>query len=341
MNFLDTAKVYIRSGDGGAGCISFRREKFIEFGGPDGGDGGKGGDVVAEVVSGLNTMIDFRYRQHYKAARGMHGMGSNRTGASGSDVVLRVPIGTQVFDVETDVLLADLTRPESREVLLHGGQGGRGNTRFKTSTNRAPRRADPGEPGQERWIRLQLKLIADAGLVGLPNAGKSTFLSAVTRARPKIADYPFTTLVPMLGVVYLDGEEFVLADIPGLIDGAHAGTGLGHRFLGHVERCRALLHLVDATQTDVVSSWKTVRQELFRYGHGLDAKVEVTALSKADAVGQAELERKRRILEDAAKTPVFPISSTTHRGVPQLLRQLLQAIGPAAQEDEVSRPWTP
>src|ERR1700676_3558529 len=278
MKFLDQAKIYIRSGDGGAGCVSFRREKFIEFGGPDGGDGGRGGDVVVECVDGLNTLIDYRYQQHFKAKTGGHGMGQNRAGASTPDVVLKVPVGTQVFDEDNETLLADLTRVGERAVVAKGGNGGFGNAHFKSSTNRAPRRANPGLEGEERTIRLRLKLIADAGVIGLPNAGKSTFLAAVSAARPKIADYPFTTLHPQLGVVRSDGREFVLADIPGLIEGAHEGSGLGDRFLGHVERCGALLHLVDATGANAGADYRTVRRELAAYGEGLEEKTEIVAL---------------------------------------------------------------
>src|ERR1700675_2706943 len=283
MKFLDQAKIYIRSGDGGAGSVSFRREKFIEFGGPDGGDGGRGGDVVAECVDGLNTLIDYRYQQHFKAKTGGHGMGKNRSGAAGAGVVLKVPKGTQIFDEDNEPLLAALTELDERAVLAKGGNGGFGNAHFKSSTNRAPRRANPGLPGEERIIWLRLKLIADAGVVGLPNAGKSTFLAAVSAAKPKIADYPFTTLHPQLGVVRIDGREFVLADIPGLIEGAHEGAGLGDRFLGHIERCRVVLHLVDATSADVAADYKTVRRELKAYGGGIEKKKEIVALSKSDA----------------------------------------------------------
>lgn len=262
MKFLDEAKIFIKSGDGGPGCISFRREKYIEYGGPDGGDGGKGGDVVVEAVDNLNTLIDYRYQQHFKAERGHHGMGANRSGRNGKDIILKVPIGTQIFHDDKETLLADLTEGGQRIVLLKGGIGGRGNTHFKTSTNQAPRRADTGMPGEELWIWLRLKLIADAGLIGLPNAGKSTFLAATSRAKPKIADYPFTTLHPNLGVVYIDQKEFVLADIPGLIEGAHEGHGLGTRFLGHVERCSVLIHLIDGTQEDPLKAYQTIRDEL-------------------------------------------------------------------------------
>src|ERR687889_764280 len=284
MKFLDQAKIYIRSGDGGAGAVSFRREKFIEFGGPDGGDGGRGGDVWAEAVEGLNTLIDYRYQQHFKAGIGTHGMGRNRTGPGGADMVLKVPVGTQIFAEDGETLIADLTAVGQRALLARGGNGGFGNLHFTTSTNRAPRRANPGQEGEERWIWLRLKLIADAGLVGLPNAGKSTFLATVSAAKPKIADYPFTTLHPGLGVAAVDGRELVLADIPGLIEGASEGAGLGDRFLGHVERCRVLLHLVEGTSEHAGQAYKVVRQELASYGHGLAEKPEIVALSKADAL---------------------------------------------------------
>src|SRR5262247_942128 len=275
MKFLDEAKVYVRSGDGGNGCVSFRREKFIEFGGPNGGDGGKGGDVVIEAVNGLNTLIDYRYQQHFKAQRGGNGMGKDRAGANGKDVVLKVPIGTQVYEEDGETLIVDLTEVGQRATISRGGNGGFGNAHFKSSTNRAPRHANPGQPGEERTIRLRLKLIADAGLVGLPNAGKSTFLAAVSAAKPKIADYPFTTLHPNLGVVRAGDKDFVLADIPGLIEGAHEGAGLGHRFLGHIERCGVLIHLVDATSEDIAGAYRTVRAELKAYGGGLARKKEI------------------------------------------------------------------
>src|SRR5476651_2101836 len=292
MKFLDTAKVYVRSGDGGAGCVSFRREKFIEFGGPDGGDGGRGGDVIVECAKGLNTLIDFRYQQHFKAKVGVHGMGKNRAGGRGADAVLKVPASTQVFDEDGQTLLADLQREGERVCIARGGNGGFGNAHFTTSTNRAPRRANPGEVGIERTLILRLKLIADAGLVGLPNAGKSTLLATVSAAKPKIADYPFTTLHPGLGVVRIDGRDFVLADIPGLIEGAHEGHGLGDRFLGHVERCRVLLHLIDATNDDVAANYKIIRNELKSYGHGLSRKAEIIALNKCDALDAAAIKRK-------------------------------------------------
>src|SRR5438046_1724192 len=291
MEFLDQATIPIRSGDGGNGCVAFRREKFIEFGGPYGGNGGRGGDVVAQAVAGLNTLIDYRYRQHFKAGRGKNGMGKERAGAAGADLVLEVPAGTQIFDEDGETLLADLVEIGDRAVLTRGGNGGFGNAHFKSSTNRAPRHANPGQPGEERTIRLRLKLIADAGVVGLPNAGKSTFLAAVSAARPKIADYPFTTLHPQLGVAGIDGREFVLADIPGLIAGAHEGHGLGDRFLGHVERCRVLLHLVDGTGGHAGEAYKTVRAELEAYGAGLGQKAEIVALNKIDAMTADEIKQ--------------------------------------------------
>src|ERR687897_564219 len=296
MKFLDQAKVYIRSGDGGLGSVSFRREKFIEFGGPDGGDGGRGGDVWIERVDGLNTLIDYRYRQHFKAKKGVHGMGRNRAGAKGDDVVLTVPVGTQIYAEDGDTLLADLTEVGQRVRLLRGGNGGFGNLHFTTSTNRAPRRANPGQEGQENWIWLRLKLIADAGLIGLPNAGKSTLLAAVTRAKPKIADYPFTTLHPQLGVVHVDEKEFVVADIPGLIEGAHEGAGLGTRFLGHVERCGVLIHLVDGTQDDVADAYKTIRAELKSYSPVLAQKPEILCLNKCDALSEEDITEKTKAL---------------------------------------------
>jgi GTP-binding protein len=336
MKFLDEAKVYVRSGDGGNGCVSFRREKFIEFGGPNGGDGGKGGDVVVEAVDGLNTLIDYRYQQHFKAKNGRAGMGKDRHGANGQDIVLKVPAGTQVYEENGEVLLADLTEVGQRAVIARGGNGGFGNAHFKSSTNRAPRHANPGQAGEELTIRLRLKLIADAGIVGLPNAGKSTFLSVVTAAKPKIADYPFTTLHPQLGVVEIDGREFVLADIPGLIEGAHAGAGLGDRFLGHVERCRVILHLVDGTIEDAGIAYKAVRAELDAYGEGLEEKPEIVALSKADALTPEQLKRQSALLKRAAKATPLLVSAATRAGVSDVLRALLRII---VQDEE--RPRTP
>ncbi len=327
MKFLDEAKVWAKAGDGGDGVVAFRREKFIEFGGPDGGNGGRGGDVAVEAVEGLNTLIDYRYAQHFKARKGGNGAGSDRTGAASEDVVLKVPVGTQVLAEDKETLLADLDAPGKRAVIARGGDGGFGNAHYKTSTNRAPRRADKGWPGEERWIWLRLKLIADAGLVGLPNAGKSTFLSVVSAARPKIADYPFTTLHPQLGVVRLNAtEEFVLADIPGLIEGAHEGAGLGDRFLGHVERCAVLLHLVDGTQPDPAGAWRTVRAELEGYGGGLAEKPELVALNKADAMTPQARTSRRKALERAVGRPVHLISGATGEGVPELLRTLARAV---------------
>jgi GTPase len=326
MKFLDSARVYIRSGDGGAGCLSFRREKFIEFGGPDGGDGGRGGDVVAECVAGLNTLIDYRYQQHFKAGTGGHGMGANRAGAKGADSILKVPAGTQIFDEDGEALLADLTAIGQRVCLARGGNGGFGNAHFKTSTNRAPRHANPGQRGEERIIWLRLKLIADAGIVGQPNAGKSTFLGAVTAAKPKIADYPFTTIHPQLGVAACDDREFVLADIPGLIEGAHDGHGLGDLFLGHIERCRVLLHLVDAGAGHAGKAYKTVRRELEAYGHGLAEKPEIVALSKTDSVDDATLRSQALRLKRAAKQTPLRLSAVARTNLHETLRRLLTII---------------
>lgn len=347
MKFLDQAKVYIRSGDGGAGSVSFRREKFIEFGGPDGGDGGRGGDVWAEAVDGLNTLIDYRYQQHFKAKTGTHGMGRNRTGAKGDDVVLRVPVGTEILEEDNETVLADMTRVGERLLLLKGGNGGFGNAHFKSSTNQAPRHANPGLEGEEKWIWLRLKLIADAGLVGMPNAGKSTFLATVSAARPKIADYPFTTLHPNLGVVEIDGNGFVLADIPGLIEGAHEGIGLGDRFLGHVERTRALLHLVDGTQEDPGEAYRVVRGELAAYGAGLDEKPEVVALSKVDALDEETRAERAALLEEACGQKPLLLSSASGENVERALRMIRRAID-RDREDEAntvpqvpSEPWRP
>src|SRR5829696_3200726 len=312
MHFLDQAKIFVRSGAGGPGAVSFRREKFVEFGGPDGGDGGKGGDVVFEAVPGLNTLIDFRYTQHFRAPRGKGGAGSNRTGAGGDDLVIRVPIGTQVLaDDEERSLLADLTQEGERVVLLKGGLGGRGNASYKTSTNRAPRQHQPGEAGEEMWLWLRLKLLADVGLVGLPNAGKSTFLNSVSKAGAKVGDYPFTTLRPQLGVVRHKGREFVLADIPGLIEGAAEGAGVGDRFLGHVERCRLLLHLVDSAGDDPAEAWRVVRSELDAYGANLADKPEIVALSRADLVDSKQLAKAAKALEKASGVKAIPIASPT------------------------------
>ncbi|MDI2090743.1 GTPase ObgE [Commensalibacter oyaizuii] len=327
MKFLDQAKIYIKSGDGGDGAVAFRREKFIEFGGPDGGDGGRGGDIVFKAIDNLNTLIDFRYTQHFRARKGNNGSGSNRTGAAAPTVVIKVPVGTQIFDNDKETLLADLDEAGKEIVMCRGGDGGFGNTRFKSSTNRAPRRADKGWPGEERWVWLRLKLIADAGLVGLPNAGKSTFLSVASAARPKIADYPFTTLHPQLGMVRLSStEEFVLADIPGLIEGAHMGSGLGDRFLGHVERCALLLHLIDITSEDVVQTWKTIRHELQEYRGNLTDKHEIIGLNKADLVLPEEALQKQQALEQATGQKVFLLSAATHHGVKDILYYLQNYI---------------
>jgi GTP-binding protein len=327
MKFLDEAKVHLKAGDGGDGVIAFRREKYIEFGGPDGGNGGRGGDVLVEAVDGLNTLIDYRYAQHFKARKGGNGAGSDRTGAASEDVILKVPVGTQVFAEDRETLLADLTQVGQRVVLCTGGDGGRGNAHYKTSTNRAPRRADKGWPGEERSVWLRLKLIADAGLVGLPNAGKSTFLSVVSAARPKIADYPFTTLHPQLGVVRPDATtEFVLADIPGLIEGAHEGAGLGDRFLGHIERCAVLLHLVDGTQPDPAGAYHTVRAELEGYGGGLVDKPEIVALNKMDAMTPQARTSRLKALSRAVGKPVMIISGAAGEGVPDAVRALANTI---------------
>ncbi len=385
MKFLDEAKVYIASGAGGNGCVSFRREKFIEFGGPNGGDGGRGGDVVVEAVTGLNTLIDYRYQQHFKAQRGGNGMGKDRAGANGKDIVLKVPVGTQVYEEDGETLLADLTEvgqrvtiaeggkgkvmtgaggadavmkvpvgteiyeedgesliidmatPGMRYRLLKGGNGGFGNAHFKSSTNRAPRHANPGQPGEESTIRLRLKLIADAGLIGLPNAGKSTFLAAVSAAKPKIADYPFTTLHPQLGVVEVDGREFVLADLPGLIEGAHEGTGLGDRFLGHTERCRVLLHLIDGTSDDAGEAYKIVRRELEAYDHGLTDKPEVVALSKSDALTKEVIKTQAGKLKKACKKTPLVLSAQSGDGVQEALRALLKIIDKARDAADRSK----
>jgi GTP-binding protein len=329
MKFLDQAKIWVKAGDGGNGCVAFRREKFIEFGGPWGGDGGKGGDVIVEAVANLNTLIDYRYAQHFRAERGEDGKGKEMTGRGGADLVLKVPVGTEILADDRETVLADLTEAGQRITLCRGGKGGFGNTHYKSSTNRAPRRADPGEPGEERWIWLRLKLIADAGLIGLPNAGKSTFLAAVSAAKPKIADYPFTTLHPQLGVVRLGETEFVLADIPGLIEGAHEGAGLGDRFLGHVERCRVLLHLVDGTLESPSRAWRTVREELAAYGGGLAGKPEIVALNKIDAVEPRALAARSRALAKAAGRPVLLVSGATGQGVDAVLRALWSVIAEA------------
>ena len=327
MKFLDQAKIYLRSGDGGDGVVAFRRERFIEFGGPDGGNGGKGGDIIFEAVQNLNTLIDFRYTQHFRSRKGGNGAGSDRTGAGADDVVIKVPIGTQIMADDQETLLADLDVTGKRITLLRGGDGGHGNATFKSSTNRAPRRADKGWPGAERWVWLRLKLIADVGLVGLPNAGKSTLLAASSAARPKIADYPFTTLHPQLGVVRLNAtEEFVIADIPGLIEGAHEGAGLGDRFLGHVERCAVLLHLIDGAAGDVVKAWRMIRAELAAYGGGLADKPELIGLNKSDSMTPRETSSRRAALAKASGGPVMVLSGVTGEGVPEVLRALQNRV---------------
>ncbi len=351
MKFLDQAKIYIRSGNGGAGCVSFRREKNIEYGGPDGGDGGRGGHVFIEAVDGLNTLIDYRYQQHFKGATGIHGMGRNRSGHAGDDATLKVPVGTQVFEEDGETLITDITELGQRVQLARGGNGGFGNCHFKSATNRAPRHANPGQAGEERVIWLRLKLIADAGLVGLPNAGKSTFLSAVSRARPKIADYPFTTLHPNLGVVGIDNDEFVIADIPGLIEGAHEGQGLGHRFLGHVERCRVLLHLVDGTMEpdEIVTAYQTIRRELTAYASDLAEKLEFVALNKIDALTEDIIAERAAVLEQVSGKTVYQISGVAKTGVTELIRQLRDEIflqrdqlkKDATEQERETRGWKP
>ena len=344
MKFLDQAKIYTRSGHGGPGAISFRREAHVPLGGPDGGDGGRGGDIVAMAVNGLNTLIDYRYQQHFKAESGRPGAGRDRSGASGKDVIMRLPIGTQVLSDDQQTVLADLTYEGQTIILAKGGTGGKGNAFFKSSTNRAPRKSQPGEDGQEMWVWLRLKLIADAGLLGMPNAGKSTFLSAVSAARPKIADYPFTTLHPNLGVVGIDGKEFVMADIPGLIEGAHEGAGLGHRFLGHVERCRVLLHLIDATGEDPVAAWKMLRNELKAYGGDLYDKPEIVGLTKLDATPEDYAADLIIALQEEGAGQVLALSSVTGSGVTTMLRQLINVIETSRAkeaEPEEAVPWSP
>jgi len=336
MHFLDQAKIFVRSGAGGPGAVSFRREKFIEYGGPDGGDGGKGGDVVFEAVAGLNTLIDFRYTQHFRAPRGKGGAGSNRTGAGGDDLVIQVPVGTQILaDDEDRTLLADLTEVGQQITFLKGGMGGRGNASYKSSTNRAPRQHQTGEPGEEMWVWLRLKLLADVGLLGLPNAGKSTFLNSVSNAGAKVGDYPFTTLRPQLGVVRHKGREFVIADIPGLIEGAAEGAGIGDRFLGHVERTRLLLHLIDGSGEDPLEAWRVVRGELDGYGAGLDDKPEVIALSKADLLDDKKRTKLVKSLEKETGARVFPISAPLEEGLEPLLDTIIERLGDAMVEDRL------
>ncbi|MGH6875078.1 MAG: GTPase ObgE [Aestuariivirgaceae bacterium] len=346
MKFLDQAKIYIRSGDGGAGSVSFRREKFIEFGGPDGGDGGRGGDVWAEAVDGLNTLIDYRYQQHFKAEKGGHGMGRSRAGGKGEDIVLRVPAGTQIFEEDNETLITDLVNRGDRVLLARGGNGGFGNEHFKSSTNRAPRHANPGQSGEERWVWLRLKLIADAGLVGLPNAGKSTFLASVSAAKPKIADYPFTTLAPHLGVVRLGTRSFVLADIPGLIEGASEGSGLGHRFLGHVERCAVLLHLIDITAEDPVAAYRTVRRELKKYDAALAAKPELVALTKIDALPPEAAAGIAQTFKARTRKRPLLLSAVSHAGVDEAVAELSRVIDRRRLRDREASPepsagWQP
>lgn len=344
MKFLDQAKIYTRSGHGGPGSVSFRREAHVPFGGPDGGNGGRGGDVIAKAVNGLNTLIDYRYQQHFKADSGRPGAGRDRSGASGGDVLLRLPVGTQILSDDQNTVLADLTYEGQEIILAKGGAGGKGNAFFKTSTNRAPRKSQPGEAGQEMWVWLRLKLIADAGLLGLPNAGKSTFLSAVSAARPKIADYPFTTLHPNLGVVAVDAKEFVMADIPGVIEGAHLGAGLGHRFLGHVERCRVLLHLVDATGNDPVAAWRVLREELKAYGGGLSEKPEIVGLTKLDATPKDYADDLADALRAEGAGTILQLSSVSGEGVTTVLRSLMSVIEDAVAEEnrpEEEEPWSP
>jgi GTP-binding protein len=345
MKFLDTAKVYILSGKGGNGCVAFRREKFIEYGGPWGGDGGKGGDVWAEAVENLNTLIDYRFQQHVRAQSGEGGKGKDMHGAGGDDAVMRVPVGTQIYEEDGETLIADLVNAGDRVMLLRGGNGGFGNAHFKSSTNQAPRHANPGQPGEEKAIVLQLKLIADTGLIGMPNAGKSTFLARVSQARPKIADYPFTTLHPQLGVVRIDTTDFVLADLPGLIEGAHEGVGLGDKFLGHAERCGAILHLIDGTESEIAHAYQTIRGELEAYGQGLADKPEIVVLNKSDAIPETALAKKRTALKKACGRDVFVMSGVTGEGVDAVLRALAKEIAKRRAKEKTARnkarDWAP
>lgn len=326
MKFLDQAHIFVKSGAGGAGCVSFRREKYLEFGGPDGGDGGRGGHVIIQCVDGLNTLIDYRFMQHFKAKTGVHGMGRDMHGAKGGDIILKVPVGTQIFDDDDETILVDMTEVGQEHILLQGGNGGFGNAYFKSATNQSPRRANPGIPGEEMWIHLKLKLIADAGLLGFPNAGKSTFLAATSAAKPKIADYPFTTLHPNLGVINQDSKEFVMADIPGIIEGAHEGVGLGHRFLGHVERCSVLLHLLDGTDEKFVENYLIMRDELAKYAEDLAKKPEILVINKIDALSEDEIAERIALLAKVTDQQIFTMSAVAKINVPDVLRQLLKVI---------------
>ncbi len=339
MKFLDQAKIHIQSGNGGNGCVSFRREKFVEFGGPNGGNGGKGGDIIIKCVDGLNTLIDYRYRQHFKAKNGSPGMGSDKTGRSGEDTIIEVPRGTLILEEDNKEVIADVINKDQSLTILKGGNGGFGNAHFKSSENQTPRTANDGENGQEKWIWLRLKLIADIGLIGLPNAGKSTLISTVSEAKPKIADYPFTTLNPVLGIAKYNDNELVIADIPGLIEGAHEGKGLGDRFLGHIERCNLLLHLIDANDTDVINSWKTVRNEISAYSKELDEKKEIIVLSKSDSINEEKLDEKLIILKDYTNKDVFKMSSVTGKGITSILRILHDII--SKTEDDDIKGWQP
>ncbi len=352
MKFLDEAHIYVKSGSGGAGCVSFRREKYLEFGGPDGGDGGRGGHVLVKCVDGLNTLIDYRFQQHFKAKTGVHGMGRDMNGGKGDDAVLKVPVGTQIFDKDNETLLIDMTEVGQEHILLQGGNGGFGNAYFKSSTNQSPRRANPGIAGEEMWINLKLKLIADAGLLGFPNAGKSTFLAATSAAKPKIADYPFTTLHPNLGVINQDNKEFVMADIPGIIEGAHEGTGLGHRFLGHVERCSVLLHLLDGTDEKFVENYLILRDELSKYAEDLAKKPEILVINKIDALSDDEIAEKTAALAKVTDQKIFTMSAVAGINVPTILRELLKIIAADRPENIVNvikddipkpsdKPWSP
>ena len=340
MKFLDQAKIHIESGNGGNGCVSFRREKYVEFGGPNGGNGGKGGNVIIKCVDGLNTLIDYRYRQHFKAKNGSPGMGSDKTGRSGEDTIIEVPRGTLILEEDNEEVIADIVDKDQSLTILKGGNGGFGNAHFKNSENQTPRTANDGEDGQEKWIWLRLKLIADIGLIGLPNAGKSTLISTVSEAKPKIADYPFTTLNPVLGIAKYNNNELVIADIPGLIEGAHEGKGLGDRFLGHIERCNLLLHLIDANDSDVINSWKTVRNEISAYSKELDEKKEIIVLSKSDSIDETKLDEKLNTLKDYTYKDVFKISSVTGKGITSILRILHDNISKTEDDDNI-KGWQP